>query len=312
MKVRQKILNFIAKFNNFFSIQFFWYPIYLVFFWLFLRCLPRKVKPYVWFRNSLLDGSFTPPISDIDISVLIPEEEDFLKEKATLKFAMENNILVHEVNVFEQKHLKMMTPLGNIFELERDPYLKDFIDNDLISSNKDLDTITFLVRTLEADIHKLRIDFSLRKRKWKRISRYIDRDFDFSDLNKFLGEISTILGISKNALKTLEESNFDDYESLSKYFYLFPVKFIICSFREFHEIKLKDLELSEEQQTILIRIIENELWGLFSQNYWLEDGDLEGLNRHLDNILILGDKALSLKNNQKLKSNILKFKTTLN
>src|SRR5690606_22253256 len=130
----------------------------------------------IWPRNSYLTRSFTPGISDLDLTLYIPSttsNANVDRFVAKYLFLKKRFIFLGEMNIYFDSDIELMSTFLNSYELDRDPYLKMQINLNPLHHEKD--RYVFLLRLFEADYKNLLSRPESRINKW---SDHLNTSFD--------------------------------------------------------------------------------------------------------------------------------------
>jgi len=149
----------------------------------FLHWKMRKTlnSRQIWPRNSFILGSFTPLVSDLDLTVLLESETsavlfDQKKKEVQRSLQLGKKLFpwLGEANVYEEKILPLIQLFANPFELDRDPGLREKFSKYPPPKYTREEGAVFLLRMLEADYQNLLHRPDKRLRKWRQHYRSIE------------------------------------------------------------------------------------------------------------------------------------------
>ncbi len=127
----------------------------------------------LWPRNSYLTAAFTPFLSDLDMTLLLPREperDQIAAIKSELRSARRLFPFLGETNVYVESQAAALREAANSFELSRDPRLSEKLPSSTTDSSiPELrpQAAAFLLRMLEADLDNLVSVPGARRRKWE-------------------------------------------------------------------------------------------------------------------------------------------------
>lgn len=241
-------------------------------------------------RNSFLSSAFSPFVSDIDMTVILPNRYGVDQTQDALKTILQyRNFfpVLGEINSYSWAEIEKFKPCLNPLEGARDPVLHPFLRQTI----KPEDKFTFLLRMIEADSANLLHRPLYRWKKWERhlssCGLTVPKRFDLEILLKivmdtFLPEHADLATETVfNFLRLVKQgTTYDKFDLNLILWAIFPNRF--C----FH------LETNIELPAWLAQIQEAQLqwetWGLMSQRriYLLKDTeDQMNLLQHIDNLI---------------------------
>jgi hypothetical protein len=123
----------------------------------------------IWSRNSLLTQSFTPGVSDLDLTVWLrhtPSRNDMACLRRVLTRARSVFPWIGEANVYVSSEIRALASLFNPLELARDPELRQRLGSASRTLPIEAEQTAFLARMLERDVEGLRLRSPTREAKW--------------------------------------------------------------------------------------------------------------------------------------------------
>lgn len=308
----KKVLIVLAQITLKLKLKFLWLPIYkalnsLVVFYLQGRGID------IWPRNSFTSGALTPPLSDLDYTIIY-HEKNISKSEVLDKVNYIKKIvpLFREANVYPQQYLKEIAQFINPYELKRDPRLKEFLSRQNLMNQTIVKShaLVFIVKAFEHDIEYLSKYPRLRIARWKNLFSLIDQKLspDHSLLENISWVICKFADMEEYQAKLIDfvQTGFDFNHSKSDIFsILFPIKYLIHRFDAHLSLELPLNRLTEYQQEILVAFFEWEIAGLLSQAYLNKNYDQE--IKHLKNLQQLFSSTLSPENLLKIENSLKTF-----
>lgn len=154
-------------------------------FYIYMRPYLKKYRCKLWHRHGLKMKSIQFLYSDIDLSILIPEDlskNDFHKILQRIHFFHQWIPLFPDLNYYVPQQLNLTAKYMNFYELQNDPILLQKIP--VNPSEDSIEKIVFLMRALKTDGSMLNQNPRVRFRKWRRhYKSLLDRSLIISDLN---------------------------------------------------------------------------------------------------------------------------------
>ncbi len=278
----KKLLFLLARVTEVFKLKGLWSPIYQLFYFRIKAGFTiHSDNIQLWVRNSFLDKTFSPPVSDIDITIFsheFPPSKDLME---TAKRQVLLNPLLHEINTIYLPNFDNFCELANSYELNRDPKLRKAM-NYFNERNDNIEKNLFLLKTLKSDCFNLENHHSIRQRKWSKLFSLLELEkltcFNLKTIVEYLS-----LRLNINSLELTEcilEQNID-----SKLAYLFPVEFLIQEFKKEGEPEFPR-SLGMVEKDYLRRALENELWGIYIQLLFISSSSIDNHLGNLDRYIL--------------------------
>ncbi len=243
----------------------------------------------LWIRNSVCLGSFVFGVSDLDLTLLTDSEIDHARLKLFLKEQKKKWPFLGELNLYNRQHLEIISHFINHYEKERDPILSELIP-DNSNKFKGVDKIIFLLRLLQSD-KQLVTSSEIRQKKWKQHLEQLgihDRGLFNEEklqwiLEQHFLDSPQLIEALRNFVQLKKNHDFKFFETeLHPYFKVLYPHQDYWSDEVHNPIFIG--QLSSLEKLILKRQIDWELWGLYTQRYWLT---LENMKTHLERLMKL-------------------------
>jgi hypothetical protein len=265
----------------------------------FILTIYLSGKYSLWIRNSLKSKNICFGISDIDLSLYVPEKSLSEIKNIVQKYRFIKKVfpIIGELNIYKETNVKLQSSLSNAYEMSRDPQMsghKEFSSNRKTNSSKTV----FLMKMLCSDLYGLQNYPYARRRKWLSHARHcnfeINQDvFNFEellknilsnlDLNEQQREIAERVLLSKKNGEDLN-SVFLEIEDKKTLIALFTIEWVGASSAndKFYE-ELMWLEfLNENEKDILRENLKWEIFGIYGQYNQITELDI--LKKHLENL----------------------------
>lgn len=255
--------------------------------------LRRKLKRIfsqseLWIRNSVMLDSYVFGVSDLDLTIFSNEELDELHIKQFLINGKRQFPFLGEANCYLEKDLPLVNATINYFELKRDQFLlSKFVKNEV---DREVETVVFLLRTLMADKKTLKGDEKIRIKKWSEHFLSLGLTENFIDKRTVVKVISSYFTDSENIKLVLnnwldsspwrDDLFHDDFGA--KWKIIYPHKYLWFE----HDRNELPLALTDFEQKIILRQVDWELWGLYTQRYFLQRESVEIHLQRLKKMLI--------------------------
>jgi hypothetical protein len=234
----------------------------------------------IWARNSFTSSRLTLGLSDLDLT-FYTSRANFIAHKkfifTTIQSLRKKYPFLGEINFYFEDDLFAYQQSANWWELSRDQTLKDLL-SPLESSH--IHKISFLGNMLRSDLHQLKINVGIRKKKW---TPYIG---SFSDTESFIKAFAT----------ALSPHPFDSTEYLYFWNQLFAgdsdlnAKLELIHFPNRYHVLTSEVlyDLDNDEKNLLAAHINWEIWGLMSQRPL--DGNPRGTVEHLQRVAALSQR----------------------
>lgn len=245
-------------------------------------------KLEIWSRNSTKLGSFVFGISDLDLTILDASQTK-VSLKDRLKYFKKCWKFLGEANYYQREHLQDLLPSCNRYELLRDPLLFELSKKLMVKEvidDEGVEKLIFLLRLLQSDL-KLESFPHIRQKKWKQHWKELGfGEISFFTRQELLKKISELTAADPRLMEGIRE--WDKLKGV-RGFDVFHTKFSPGFKMLFPHQHLWFHTLSESEELsdfsplarkIIKRQIDWEVWGIYTQRYWLaEDNMLAHLNR---------------------------------
>lgn len=246
----------------------------------------------VWSRNSVKTSSFVVGISDLDLTIVAPKElgKSLFSDLKTLKKKWK---FLGESTLYNENDLILLVPSINWYELNRDADLVEFLAKENIYANSEyliVDKLIYLLRLLQSDT-QLENYPAFRQRKWRHHCLELGLpEADFFDRNMLLTVIKNALrnepllieGLVAWNLKRLDEGfNVFQSELPDSYKVLYPHQFLWFNQSDDADVQFLDT-LNSFAKNVIKRQIDWEVWGIYSQRFWLEN---KSMKVHLERLM---------------------------
>lgn len=232
-------------------------------------------KAEVWKRNSTILGSFVFGLSDLDLTILTSNELSFEKLGQKLRSLKKPILFLGEANYYCKKDLSWIGKYINLFELKRDPLLMRMMDSG--KKENDIEALVFILRMLDSDFMTLKEMPHIRQKKWSQhflsVSANVLSPITLQQVIDYLrkGFKSEGLGEALNSWVGLMDKNtFEPFKDSHHSFFkvLFPHKHLW--FHDGKDEKAFLNGLNEFEKSFLLSQIDWEIWGIYTQRFWLK------------------------------------------
>ena len=241
----------------------------------------------LWSRNSFKLGSFVFGISDLDLTIVTSGNLDHLRVKDFLKRKKKQWPFLGEANFYDRSDLINLAFFINKFEKQRDPELGRYLP-EIIDESIEIEQLVFLLRLLQSD-RELEFNPRYRHKKWiqhlAQLGITIGKTFNRSDLLDIICERIKNYPHLERGLRDWDvkrtRPDFDVYHAdLDEGFkILYPHQhlwFHTDSFQSFFQ------ERDQFEKKLIKRQIDWELWGLYTQRFYISR---ESMELHLSRLL---------------------------
>lgn len=243
----------------------------------------------VWCRNSIKTGTFTFGLSDLDLTVIAGSHFNRNLFNNLLSVSKKIFIFLGETNLYHEEDVPKILTKTNIFELKRDPVLcKHYLPPAFNQTHEENDKFVFLQRMLFTTFHALQSEPTLQQKKWRgymeiagvdHADHFIDVLFVFSQLLNIVDGHKEIKASLHKWSKLAHSGETDFYrKDLGIGFRIIAPHLQMWEPDQFSTFFSN---LNAKEKMIIKRQIDWEIWGIYTQSYWLNKEQSE---THIQNL----------------------------
>lgn len=232
----------------------------------YIRSYFNKRGIYATARNSYISKNIVFMISDLDVSLWIDQFDPLLAKDLKRQLRHIKSIFpwVGEFNLYITSDINKIAGMGNLYEVQRDPVLNDYIGG--VLTQNPFSAAVYLTRMFLSDITQLKTSLNTRQKKWCYHLEHVGKEAPLKKISSLDELIDAIIKHFPAELQTKEtRAFFESPPAHSKLDFIFRLDRSTISSTEDYP------KLTEAEIKLLGANIRWECFGIYTQLLVLDD-----------------------------------------